>query len=381
MIEDFEMKSTKKGFTLIELLVVIAIIAILISLLLPAVQQAREAARRTQCRNNLQQIGLALHNYHDTHTAFPPGKMAPGKVQTGAVPSPTTSYGWVGWISPLFHILPMIDQANVYNAIDQNQMRVRKDDHINNLFLKTVTIPGYQCPSDPFGGAGPRNSYRLNWGNNVGGGRNTDDGSGEDVPYFTDMSAALDGPQGGAWTDNGSLDVGNFSDGTSNTMLYSERLMGNNAGDASEYAGNYLRQAPKSGGNLVEKGDYNTNTVAYQIQQCTLGTNNVKGGSDALWRDDPGADQGDEIPFLYSTWNAGMYSTVLTPNSPIYDCGVGGVADSPQETAIFSARSAHTGAVLTVLADGSVRSVNSSIDLGVYQAAGTRAGGEILGDW
>jgi len=100
----------KRGFTLIELLVVIAIIAILIALLLPAVQQAREAARRSQCKNNLKQIGLALHNYHDNFRMFPPGDV---RRLYGGVSSWTTSM--IGWIP---RILPFLDQAVIYNQIN-----------------------------------------------------------------------------------------------------------------------------------------------------------------------------------------------------------------------------------------------------------------------
>src|SRR5579863_5328101 len=107
------MCSRKKGFTLIELLVVIAIIAILVSLLLPAVQQAREAARRVGCRNNLKQIGLALHNYHETHSAFPPGYIAAVPYSDGAT---DTTPGW-GWAA---FILPQIDQANLRSLANFN---------------------------------------------------------------------------------------------------------------------------------------------------------------------------------------------------------------------------------------------------------------------
>src|SRR3954466_6996265 len=100
-----------KGFTLIELLVVIAIIAVLIALLLPAVQQAREAARRTQCKNNLKQLGLALHNYHDTMSTLPPSEI--DSVATSSVaPNWTSNIG--NWVLFLF---PYIDQANAYNQV------------------------------------------------------------------------------------------------------------------------------------------------------------------------------------------------------------------------------------------------------------------------
>ena len=102
-----------RGFTLIELLVVIAIIAVLIALLLPAVQQAREAARRTQCRNNMHQIGLALHNYHDTHSTFPPAGIA-GNGSSTAPCYTSDSYMQSGWAL----LLPFLDETAIYNAIN-----------------------------------------------------------------------------------------------------------------------------------------------------------------------------------------------------------------------------------------------------------------------
>ena len=125
----------QRGFTLIELLVVIAIIAILIGLLLPAVQQAREAARRTQCRNHLKQLGLALHNYHDTFRLFPPGYMSRFDA-TGNDTGP----GW-GWVSCL---LPQLEQSNLYNQINVN---VGIED-ATNVAVRVQKLPTLLCPSD-----------------------------------------------------------------------------------------------------------------------------------------------------------------------------------------------------------------------------------------
>lgn len=128
-----------RAFTLIELLVVIAIIAILIALLLPAVQQAREAARRTQCKNNLKQIGLALHNYHDTHRVFPPGWIAVDGLRRPSAHLGTSGVAWATFI------LPYIEQTSIYQLFNPN---VPLTDPTNATFLKTQ-IPGYKCPSDP----------------------------------------------------------------------------------------------------------------------------------------------------------------------------------------------------------------------------------------
>ena len=121
----------RRAFTLIELLVVIAIIAVLIALLLPAVQQAREAARRTQCRNNLHQMGLALHNYHDTHSTFPPGY-----VQNGYNSAPFTSW--------LTMILPFMDESSLYNAYNFNQVY----NMAGNTTVTRSMLNQYRCPSD-----------------------------------------------------------------------------------------------------------------------------------------------------------------------------------------------------------------------------------------
>lgn len=142
-----------RGFTLIELLVVIAIIAVLIALLLPAVQQAREAARRSQCKNNLKQIGLALHNYHDTHKVFPPGMIGSdvksGSELTGGHPTYVVSTaskrvgtGW-GWGT---FILPYMDQSPLYNQL--NPGGLMDTSNATTLGLLRTVLPAYLCPSD-----------------------------------------------------------------------------------------------------------------------------------------------------------------------------------------------------------------------------------------
>jgi prepilin-type N-terminal cleavage/methylation domain-containing protein len=131
----------RRGFTLIELLVVIAIIAILIALLLPAVQQAREAARRTQCRNHLKQLGLALHNYHDSHNTFAPGVIH----QTGAGITTGRFNNW-GWS---MFLAPYLDQANVYNSVGVGTYNMTQaiDDPVRLAILQKP-IAVYRCPSD-----------------------------------------------------------------------------------------------------------------------------------------------------------------------------------------------------------------------------------------
>lgn len=134
---NFSLRNRHRGFTLIELLVVIAIIAILIALLLPAVQQAREAARRTQCKNNLRQIGIALHNYHDSHSVFPPGWIGVANRRPNIFG--ISGFGWASQLLPDMEQEPLADRitftASIVNPVNQ--------------FLQSANLPGMRCPSDP----------------------------------------------------------------------------------------------------------------------------------------------------------------------------------------------------------------------------------------
>jgi prepilin-type N-terminal cleavage/methylation domain-containing protein len=127
--------SLQSGFTLVELLVVIAIIGVLVALLLPAVQSARQAARRMSCTSNLRQIGIALHNFHDVNGTFPPGGITNGAC-CGTQSGPT----WT------IFILPYMEQQALYDRYDQTAA----NEHANNVFVRTQFVKSYSCPDDPF---------------------------------------------------------------------------------------------------------------------------------------------------------------------------------------------------------------------------------------
>ncbi len=211
---------THRGFTLIELLVVIAIIAILIALLLPAVQQAREAARRTQCKNNLKQIGLALHNYHDVARMFPSGWIA---VDENRRPSAHEGTSGVGWATM---ILPQMEQANIYQLFDP---KLPLTDPINALFLSNQ-IAAYKCPSDPQpetfllseeGGGGviavlPIANYVGSFGTEELDGCENAPGN---LPVMADGTCRGDG----IFYHNSSVRLSHITDGTTNTIMVGER--------------------------------------------------------------------------------------------------------------------------------------------------------------
>ena len=203
------------GFTLIELLVVIAIISVLIALLLPAVQQAREAARRTQCLNHLKQVGLALHNYHDVHGRFPPGWVS----------SDSNGFSWMA------RILPQLDQGNLFQKIN-----FAEASHSNpaNLTVIQTALKVFRCPTDD----GPDRYFQ----NSSITGRSVAD---QAVSNYVGNSGTLCFPNNttvhfptdGAFFRNSGISMRDIVDGTSNTFLVGERRwarspVASNFGDA-----------------------------------------------------------------------------------------------------------------------------------------------------
>lgn len=249
------MRSCKKsrpfGFTLIELLVVIAVIAVLIALLLPAVQQAREAARRSQCKNSLKQIGLALHNYHDTAKALPPGWIG---VNAAGLPYVDGVNGW-GWAA---QILPQIDQAPLYNSINFSLPMV--DPY--HAKVRTATLPVYRCPSDvgvalwTITDSGGTALAQLATANYVGsyGISDIDNCLGQPAPFRCNGE--------GAFYHNSFLKMADFVDGTSNTLFAGEH----ETNEKSNWHSTWLGVVPNGDdnfGRIVGDADHTPNNPVH----------------------------------------------------------------------------------------------------------------------
>lgn len=371
------------GFTLVELLVVIAIIGILVGLLLPAVQAAREAARRMQCSNNLKQIGLATLNYESAHKKFPPGRMAPDWVRAGEARRSYTNYNsviqgpgstdWTGFRSVHMFILPFMEQNNIYNLIDfgaPSAVRMTRGGVPENVNFQAYANAAnlFICPSGPnTGRVVSENNYRYNFGGS------TPFAGALDSRNNHNTSASLGNLScrgNGAFTMGRALPVGAITDGLSNTMFFSERNKG---------SGNNLRASnpdprfdiitmPGRTRGLLDPDMVMANCLA------NPGPSRFHFNSAGRWLD--GSDFSNGWPFGF--YSSTMYNHVAPPNWAGLDCGTwSAIPDSPGEHAIVAPRSMHTGGVNGSMGDGSVHFVSQNIDLRVWRALGTRDFGEV----
>jgi prepilin-type N-terminal cleavage/methylation domain-containing protein/prepilin-type processing-associated H-X9-DG protein len=332
----------RTAFTLIELLVVIAIIAVLIGLLLPAVQKVREAAARAKCQNNLKQIGLALHNYHAANQNFPPGR--------AAYPLVISSQG---------RILPYVEQEAIGRMLDVNQVPLYNSNPASfpltagNYQASISPVKLFVCPSDtkdgqlsgalatkPDGSASTTERYAgTNYVACIGSGT---------AATNWGKYANSDGLFGQA-----PVTALGVTDGLSNTVAYSESLLGTGTDDpAGATPTDPVRQV------LTLAGSTTTDDTT-----CAQG---AVGG--AVWSGQRGAK------WINGHYGDANYNHLLPPNAKTWDCT--NASHNPGQAA---ARSLHTGGVNVLLADGGVRFVTNSVDLlTVWRPLGTRNAGDIV---
>jgi len=306
------------GFTLIELLVVIAIIAILVALLLPAVQQAREAARRSQCKNNMKQFGLALHNYHDTHLRLPPGAIRSN---------------WISWGTML---LPYIDQTPLYQSIAAGNgfnspwisaTNTAGDLHVNDVLARTP-LSAFLCPSDPAGRTNAR-MYDYATSNYVGNCGHL---------FDPNMTLAADQKHAGPFLLNISIAFAKITDGLSNTVLLGERkTVGESGGTQPSYFGS-VWIGPIS----------------------SAAPNNVF---------PRGASNG------WAATSVGRWLSLVT--APMRHDSY--FLNQPTHGQSFS--SMHTGGAHFLLGDGGVRFISENVDRTLYRSLGGYSDGEIIGEY
>jgi len=345
----------RRGFTLIELLVVIAIIAVLIALLLPAVQAAREAARRSQCVNNLKQFGLAVMNYESTNGVLPP---------TGCGGYKEPGYND---FSMKTRLLPFLEQTSIYNSLNQDYFAISKVNPAIQTTAICATVAVFLCPSD---GNDPQYAvagYKVapnSYGNNIG-------------TCYTMNGLQFDGP---AWRledpgKGGATTLAAIVDGTSNTAMHSEFIRGKNTrvGRQAVYTSTQQFQpstAPYSPGS-VAGGWGPTLTLVAATCQPNLSTTATADYKGATWGDGQAGA-------------GGSYSHLLAPNKPTCYFANKAFATAGEsfighdDITMINASSYHPGGVNVGFLDGSVKFVKDSVALATWGGIATKAGGEVI---
>jgi prepilin-type N-terminal cleavage/methylation domain-containing protein/prepilin-type processing-associated H-X9-DG protein len=365
------MPSRRRGFTLIELLVVIAIIAVLIALLLPAVQAARAAARRMQCVNNLKQIGLANHNYHQVHDSFPMGV----SLNMYSLPPfwrAKNSWGHFGLL------LPFLEQQSVYNAANFNwgveEGAPGSSAPIDiNVTAADSQISQFICPSDPLGGNGGSISFLNN---------NDKDTSN----YYGCVGAttSLSVPNG---VDTGTIQfipTGNFpstestgmfsfqkvyglrdcTDGSANTIFYSEGLV------------NPVNTGPRIKNIGVNNVGMAASARILNVFADPVSIQTAIGLCNTAWQTGGSFDNQKGRDWAHGCMTQTLFNTVVTPNAtPWTHCSNTG---STTMAPFSNAASYHPGGVNTLFTDGSVKFIKDSTAKNVWWGLGTRAGGEVI---
>ena len=369
----------RRAFTLIELLVVIAIIAVLIALLLPAVQSAREAARRIQCVNNLKQIGLAIHNYVSANNSLPSGVV----FNTSVAPCSGSGFGKSCQNTTWFVLtLPFIEGGNLFNTFNfaigsEGPMALTGYPYayaVNSTVL-TTHIGFFQCPSDTektFDVASStvgavlssapklsvtKGNYGVNWGN-------TDYGQGQrgDSWFASNPSTHRPAPFGYNQGATGPLraTIASFSDGTSNTLLLSEMLQGAN----DDIRGLLWTDFPGAHSFVTRLGP----------------NGNVDFWAGSAYLDPAGGNTMDNLP-TYGTSEPGtspanIANGDLCDNQPGFNLPC--FSQGNEGGSFAASRSRHPGGVNSLLADGSVRFFKNSINLPTWVALGSMSGGEVI---
>lgn len=321
----------RHAFTLIELLVVIAIIAILIGLLIPAVQKVRETAARMQCANHLKQLGIAFHNHESCHRRLPGIGLSPNQTSVHT------------------QLLAFVEQENLKRLYDPSQplfVLVAGVPSFNNAQLKAATTPVqiFLCPSDS------QPAVFTRWGASNVAGTNYMVNTGTGTGTYYDLRRPTDGV---FW--NGSAErLGGITDGTSNTLFMSEALLGTNYDTFGPAPADPRQIASPQG---IGSTNPNGGTTPALSDPVCAGTARWVGGRGVSW--------------IYGLAQSTTFNTYSSPNGKTPDCQAHGIG-------FFKASSAHTGGVNVLLGDGSVRFMSESIDLAIWRALSTRAGNEAV---